>query len=128
MTGQGTPGQGAAGPGGFADGAGSAAQPPPVSGLWDKIRRNLHRVPFAEDALASAYCALDPQTPAYAKSILLGAIGYFVMPADVIPDFILGLGFTDDASVIALALGTLTRHIKPEHRDRARALLARIGN
>jgi len=119
--------EGTTGTGGFHDRAGSAAQPPPVAGLWDKVRRNLHRIPFAEDALAAGYCALDPRTPSYAKSILLGAVGYFVVPTDAIPDFILGLGFTDDASVIALALGTIARHMKPEHRDRARALLARLG-
>ena len=120
-------GQGATGADGFPGQAGAASQPPPVAGLWEKVRRNLHRIPFAEDALAAGYCALDPRTPAYAKSVLLGAVGYFVMPADAIPDFILGLGFTDDASVIALALGTIARHMKPEHRDRARALLVRIG-
>ena len=94
--------------------------------LGGTIRRNLHRVPFAEDALAAYYCAADRRTPGYAKAILAGAVGYFVMPIDAIPDVIVGLGFTDDASVVALALATLARHIRPEHRDRARETLDRL--
>lgn len=103
-----------------------AGAPPRFDRLRDKIARNLHRVPFAEDALAAYFCVLDKRTPGYAKGVLAGALGYFVMPADVIPDVILGLGFTDDASVIALALTTIARHIRPEHRDRARAMLDRL--
>jgi uncharacterized membrane protein YkvA (DUF1232 family) len=103
-----------------------AATPPRFERLRDKIARNLHRVPFAEDALAVYFCAMDKRTPGYAKMVLAGALGYFVMPADAIPDVILGLGFTDDASVIALALTTLARHIRPDHRDRARDVLDRL--
>lgn len=103
-----------------------AGTAPRLERLGDKIRRNLHRVPFAEDALAAYFCVMDRRTPAYAKAVLGGALGYFVMPADAIPDVILGLGFTDDASVIAIALTTLARHIRPEHRDRARDLLDRL--
>lgn len=108
------------------DDSAAGPAPPRFDRLRDKIARNLHRVPFAEDALAAYYCALDRRTPAYAKAMLAGALGYFVLPTDAIPDVILGLGFTDDASVIALALTTLARHVRPEHRDRARDLLDRL--
>jgi uncharacterized membrane protein YkvA (DUF1232 family) len=108
-------------PSGSATGA-----PPSLAALRDKIARNLHRVPFAEDALAAYFAAIDKTTPAYAKAALAGALGYFVLPTDAIPDFIVGLGFTDDASVIAFALATLARHIRPEHRTRARDLLDRL--
>ncbi|MGH6718412.1 MAG: YkvA family protein [Alphaproteobacteria bacterium] len=104
----------------------AAGGTPPLRRLRDKIARNLHRIPFAEDALAAYFCATDRRTPAYAKAILAGALGYFVLPVDAIPDVIVGLGFTDDASVIAFALAALARHIRPEHRDRARDLLDRL--
>lgn len=94
--------------------------------LGAKIARNLHRVPFAEDALAAYFCATDRRTPAYAKAMLAAALGYFVVPVDAIPDLIVGLGFTDDAAVVALALTILARHIRPEHRDQARVLLERL--
>ena len=39
--------------------------------------------------------------------LLVGAVVYFLMPADLVPDFILGLGFADDAAVIAWVVGTV---------------------
>ncbi len=47
--------------------------------------------------------------------MLYAALAYFVMPFDVIPDFVAGLGFTDDAAVMAMAIGLVARHITPEH-------------
>ncbi len=55
--------------------------------------------------------------------MLLGAIAYFVLPADMIPDILAGLGFTDDASVLAAAIAAVGRHIRPHHRIRARTRL-----
>ena len=101
--------------------------PPALAGFWDKVRRNLHRVPFIADALAAYYCALDPRTPTYAKATLLGALGYFVLPTDVIPDVLFGIGFTDDASVLAIAIAAIARHIRPEHRTKARDTLDRLA-
>ena len=96
-------------------------------GFWDKIRSTASKIPFAEDAVAAYYCAMDRSTPTYVKAMLLGALAYFIMPTDVIPDFIAGLGFTDDASVFAATLAAIGRHLQPEHRDKARALLNKPG-
>jgi uncharacterized membrane protein YkvA (DUF1232 family) len=93
-------------------------------GFWSKVRANLGRVPFANDAVASWFAATDPATPKRAKAILLGALAYFVMPIDALPDVVALLGFTDDAAVIALAIRTVRVHLRPEHYDRARAILA----
>jgi uncharacterized membrane protein YkvA (DUF1232 family) len=57
------------------------------------------------------------------KGVLLAALAYFVIPTDVIPDFVAGLGFTDDAAVLAAAISMVARHITPLHRERARAAL-----
>ena len=92
--------------------------------FWPKLKRNLARLPFAEDLLAAYYCALDPATPARAKAILLGALAYFILPADVIPDIILALGFVDDAAVIMAAVNAIGANLKPAHRERARRVLA----
>ena len=46
-----------------------------------------------------------------------------VMPFDLIPDFFAGIGYSDDAAVLALAIGMVAREIKPEHRAKARAAL-----
>jgi uncharacterized membrane protein YkvA (DUF1232 family) len=94
-------------------------------GFWDKLRRTLGKVPFTEDALAAFYCATDPRTPRWVQAVLLGALAYFILPADVIPDVIAGLGFTDDASVLLAAIGAVRSNISSAHRDKARDFLRR---
>ena len=91
--------------------------------FWPKVRRVLRRVPFAADLIAAYYCALDPATPVHAKAILLGALAYFIMPVDLVPDFIAMLGFTDDAAVLFMAINRVRQHIRPEHRCRAQDFL-----
>lgn len=93
--------------------------------FWPKLRRNLGRLPFAVDLVAAWYAMLDPATPQTARAVLIGALIYFVIPTDVIPDFIVGTGFLDDATVLGFALQTVQRHIRPEHRARAMEALGR---
>ncbi|MSP41825.1 MAG: DUF1232 domain-containing protein [Alphaproteobacteria bacterium] len=94
--------------------------------FWPKFRRSLAAIPFAPDLLAAYYCALDPQTPARARAALLGALAYFVMPVDMIPDFIAGFGFTDDLTVLLTALTVVRGNITPAHVERAELLLSRL--
>ena len=94
--------------------------------FFPKLARVLASVPFAEDLVAAYYCAFDKTTPLKAKGILVGALAYFILPIDVVPDFILGLGFTDDMAVLLAAFNVVRTHIKPYHRDRARETLDRI--
>ena len=61
------------------------------------------------------------------KAALLGAIAYFILPFDFIPDMLPVLGFSDDAAVLATAIRLVATHITPEHRDAARAALKRVG-
>ncbi|MCQ2282885.1 MAG: DUF1232 domain-containing protein [Bacteroidales bacterium] len=65
------------------------------------------------------YVLKEPSTPASSKAIIVGALGYFILPLDVIPDFIPALGFTDDAAAIAIALKTVSDNITPEIRRKA---------
>jgi uncharacterized membrane protein YkvA (DUF1232 family) len=59
---------------------------------------------------------------------MLGALAYFVMPVDAIPDVFAGIGFTDDAAVVAALLATLGAHVRRRHRDLARDALKRLGD
>jgi uncharacterized membrane protein YkvA (DUF1232 family) len=93
--------------------------------FWIKLKRVVAKLPFAEDLLSAYYCAFDKQTPRHVQAALLGAIAYFVLPFDFIPDMMPVLGFTDDAAVLATAIRLVAVHIKPEHRDAARAALKR---
>jgi len=95
-------------------------------GFWPKIRKVASRIPFASDALAVWYCARDDETPVAAKGMMLAALAYFVLPVDAIPDFIVGLGYTDDAAVLMAMLALVGRHIKPRHREAARQAVDRL--
>jgi uncharacterized membrane protein YkvA (DUF1232 family) len=94
--------------------------------LWRKLRALAASLPFAEDLLAAHYCAFDRQTPAHVKAVLLGAIAYFIVPTDLIPDYIPVIGYTDDAAVLATAVRLVTTHMTADHRDAARRMLGRL--
>ena len=94
--------------------------------FWRKVRSVVASIPFAEDLLAAYYCAFDRRTPAPVKAALFGALAYFVLPADAIPDVVPVLGFTDDAAMLAAAIKLVSDHIRPEHRDAARKSLADV--
>jgi uncharacterized membrane protein YkvA (DUF1232 family) len=94
--------------------------------FWKKLARTVGRISFAEDLVAAFYCALDRQTPGYVRATLLGAIAYFVMPADAVPDILAAIGFTDDAAVLAAAVAAIGRHMREEHREAARKRLDQL--
>jgi uncharacterized membrane protein YkvA (DUF1232 family) len=93
--------------------------------FWIKLKKVAAKLPFAEDLLAAYYCAFDKQTPRHVQAALLGAIAYFILPFDFIPDMMPVLGFTDDAAILATAIRLVATHIRPEHREAARAALKR---
>jgi uncharacterized membrane protein YkvA (DUF1232 family) len=96
-------------------------------GFRDKARATLGKVPFLDQAVAAYFAAVDPATPKAAKAVLLGALAYFILPTDVIPDIFAGLGYTDDAAVLFAALKTLAPHIAETHRTKARDFLDRLA-
>ena len=67
----------------------------------------------------------DPRTPLLPKILLGLAIGYFVLPIDLIPDFIPFFGQLDDLVIVpvlvVLALKLIPREIIDEWRTRLRA-------
>src|SRR5437870_4006906 len=92
--------------------------------FWRKLRRVAGKLPFAEDLVAAYYCAFDYGTPMQVKAALLGALAYFVLPFDVVPDVLPLVGYTDDAAVLVTALRLVASHITPAHREAARRALA----
>jgi uncharacterized membrane protein YkvA (DUF1232 family) len=93
--------------------------------FWPKLWRAIGHIPFSEDLAAAWYCAVDPRTAARVKVVLMGALAYFVVPVDLIPDLLVSVGFTDDATVLATALGVVGAHIKERHRTSARRRLGK---
>jgi uncharacterized membrane protein YkvA (DUF1232 family) len=96
-------------------------------GFWPKVKRVAARLPLAEDLLAAYYCAFDRNTPRHVQVALLGALAYFVLPFDFVPDVIPILGFSDDAAVLATAIQLVASHITPGHYEAARRTLDDIA-
>jgi uncharacterized membrane protein YkvA (DUF1232 family) len=92
--------------------------------FWPTVRKALRTIPFIDEVVAAYYAMLDPTTPTRARLTLIAALAYFVTPFDFVPDFIVGLGFIDDASVLAAAIAAVRSSIKPEHREAARRALS----
>jgi len=97
-----------------------------AEGFLPKMRRFAASLPFADEALSAYYCAFDRETPTMVRVTLIGALAYFVMPADAIPDVLPLLGFADDAGVLSAALAAVGAHVSATHRDAARAALVRL--
>ena len=93
--------------------------------FWIKLKNVAAKLPFTEDLLAAYYCAFDKNTPRHVQAALLGAIAYFILPFDFIPDMMPVLGFTDDAAILATAIRLVATHITEDHREAARAALKR---
>ena len=91
------------------------------NGFWNKLRN------FAtagrevvEHSLSLYYTAQAPNTPAWAKTVIYGVLGYFILPADAIPDPIPVVGFSDDLAALVAALATVGIHVTPEIKNRAK--------
>lgn len=97
------------------------------AGFWPKIKSAAAAIPFAEDAVAAYYCAFDRETPLHVRATLWGALAYFILPFDVVPDYLPLIGFTDDAAVLATALRMVASHLQPTHREAAKRALDRLA-
>lgn len=97
------------------------------NGLWDKIARVAQKagIKVIYVALLLYYVLQDPKVPIKQKAIVYGALGYFILPIDLIPDYIPIVGFTDDLSALLYAAHAVWKNVTPEMKDKARALLHR---
>ena len=90
--------------------------------FWEKVRRfaKVAGKRVVETALQLYFSAQSPQTPARAKSVIYGALAYFILPIDIIPDLLPGVGYTDDLTVLLAAIGIVASHITPKIKREAR--------
>ena len=91
--------------------------------FWDKLLRfsKAAGAEVVERALQLYYAAHDPETPTWAKGVIYGALGYFIFPADAIPDVIPVVGYADDLGVLAAAVAAVALYITPVVKEKARA-------
>lgn len=105
---------------------------PPVSpayresSLWWKLGSSARRAgeDVVERALRLHYAAQRSDTPAWAKSAIYGAIAYFILPIDAIPDFIPLTGYSDDLTALAAALTTVSFYINDDVKGKASRKMA----
>ncbi|ETD70746.1 hypothetical protein V757_07140 [Pelistega indica] len=95
-----------------------------LMGQLSKLAKRLGE-PLLEKALYLYYGLKNPSTPKWARKVIYGALAYLVLPVDAIPDLLPGVGFTDDLSVIAAALATVSYYITPEVKAQAKEKMAK---
>ena len=89
--------------------------------LWRKLARVAKRagIKVVYMALVLYYVSRDPRVSSTDKMKIFGALGYFILPADLIPDAIAVLGFTDDLAALTWAMYTASAYVTPEIEQRA---------
>ena len=89
--------------------------------LWNKLRKFAGKLgkDVVYQILVLYYVMKSPDVPLKTKSIVIGALGYLILPIDLIPDVIPVLGFTDDAAAIAMAYKAVKDSITPDIEKQA---------
>jgi uncharacterized membrane protein YkvA (DUF1232 family) len=93
--------------------------------FWDKLKK------FAKKAGSSVvyavlllyYTLQKPEVPKKTKAIIIGALGYFILPVDLLPDMLLGIGFTDDLGALGIALFQVAMYIDDDVKMKAKVKL-----
>lgn len=95
------------------------------SGFWNKVKKVALKAgaKVIYVALILYYELADPNVSPKEKAIIIGALGYFILPLDLIPDAIPVLGFSDDLAALVAAYGYVKGHLTPEVKLRGRKKL-----
>ena len=94
--------------------------------FWEKVK-NFAKIAGSEvigKALQLYYTMQAPATPAWAKVVIIAALGYFISPIDAIPDAIPLIGYADDLGVLAAAIATVGTYITDDIKAKAKAKMA----
>lgn len=96
------------------------------SAFWDKLKRIASKAgaKVVYYALVLYYTLVDENTPARYKAIIAGALGYMILPVDMIPDFLPFAGMADDWAALIAAVAYVASAISPEIKARARVKLS----
>ena len=97
--------------------------------FWKKVERVAKKVGATVllPVFTLYYMLQDDKVSLQHKAYIVGALGYFILPIDLIPDGILPvIGFTDDIAVMTLVLKLVKDSITPEIKARANARVSEI--
>ena len=94
--------------------------------FWEKIKKFGKKAgsKVVYSALLLFYCMKDGDAPVWTKTVIIGALAYFISPIDAIPDLVPIVGYTDDLGALVAALGTVAAYINDDIRQKAKAKLA----
>ena len=94
--------------------------------FWSKIKKYAKRTGLEgiRNALRLFYVLQRPDLPPKVKMTIIGALGYFISPLDLIPDILPVVGFTDDLSVLAAAIAIAAYYIDDDVKEKADKKLA----
>ncbi|HDY98931.1 MAG TPA: DUF1232 domain-containing protein [Pseudomonas sabulinigri] len=95
--------------------------------FWQKLAQYAKTAgrEVVEKALCLYYAARRPETPGWAKAVIVSVLAYFIAPLDALPDFTPFVGFTDDLGVFAGALAMVSMYIDDEVKTTAAATAER---
>ena len=96
------------------------------AGFWQKLNTLARKAghDLVEKSLQLYFAAESPDTPVWAKGVVMGALAYFISPIDAIPDPIPVIGFTDDLGVLIGAVATIAAHITGKEKKKAAEKMA----
>lgn len=94
--------------------------------FWDKLKKfaSAAGVKTVYSALLLFFAYKRSDTPGWAKRLVVGVLGYLIMPIDAIPDLGFLIGYTDDLGVLSFALVTIAAYVNDDVRANAREKLA----
>jgi uncharacterized membrane protein YkvA (DUF1232 family) len=95
------------------------------SGLWKKVKSIAKKagIKTIYMVLLLHYVLKSPDVPLEDKAKIYGALGYFILPIDLIPDFIPAVGYSDDVAALAFALHAVWKNVTPEIKEQAQRKL-----
>lgn len=90
--------------------------------FWKKVKHVAAHVgaKVLYPALQLYYVLQSKDVPVKSKTLIIGALGYLILPADLVPDFIPALGFTDDLTALMMALRTVSKYLTSDINARAK--------
>lgn len=71
---------------------------------------------------------LDKSIPVKTRMLFVAALGYFILPTDLISDFLPALGYTDDLAFLTYAVSSATDYMTPEVKEKAKAKVDQLLN
>lgn len=96
--------------------------------FWEKVTK--YAAAIGREVLIKAfqlYYVLDkPDVPKWAKTVIYGAIGYFIFPVDAIPDFIPVTGYSDDLGVLVVAIAVVSTYVDDEVTAKAKESVSHL--